>query len=141
MTNPQYIRFFLLFQFCLLLTFPACKEDAHLRPDNNNADNRQTKTQNGIVVIVDGSRELIKELFVRPGNEIGNKGNFSNNYNNRQPFSHNTSSIINKKTFRAFPTPYRIIRQSSNISYFSSLYLFSNIHEDKSWKQQRKNNC
>jgi len=141
MTNLKYIRFFLLFQFSLLLTFSACREDAHFRPDNNNADNRQTKTQNVVVVIVDGPRftegwgdstkkyiplmagnmakngvvntmfynngdtpiphqvtatiaylmgvkledcngEVMKELFVRPRNEIGNKGNFSNNNNN-----------------------------------------------------------
>ena len=56
MTNHKYIRFFLLFQFSLLLTFSSCREDAHFRPDNNNADNRQTKIQNVVVVIVDGLR-------------------------------------------------------------------------------------
>ena len=40
----------------MLLIFSACRKDIHLRPDNNNADNRQTKTQNVVVVIVDGLR-------------------------------------------------------------------------------------
>jgi hypothetical protein len=56
-------------------------------PDNNNADNRQTKTQNVVVVIAEGPRELMKELFVRPGNERGNKENFSKNYNNGNIFT------------------------------------------------------
>lgn len=58
MTNRQYIRFFLLFQFLLLVIFSACRKEVHLRTDNNNnnADNRQTKTQNVVVVIVDGLR-------------------------------------------------------------------------------------
>lgn len=64
MTNHQYIRFFLLFQFTLLLIFPACREEVHFRPENNNAENRQTKTQNVVVVIIDGLREVMKELFV-----------------------------------------------------------------------------
>ena len=87
MTNHQYIRFFLLFQVSLLLIFSACIKDAHFRPENNNADSRQTKTQNVVVVIVDGLKEVMKELFVSPGNEIGNKGNFSINNSNDNIFT------------------------------------------------------